>query len=45
MKGGVDLGVQTVQAALDRHLEWLCVKADAKNAFNAVHREAMFEAI
>ncbi|KAK3289147.1 hypothetical protein CYMTET_3418 [Cymbomonas tetramitiformis] len=45
VKGGADLGVHTVQAALDRHPEWVCVKADARNAFNAVHREAMFEAI
>ena len=45
VKGGADLGVYTVQAALDRHPEWVCVKADSKNAFNAVHSEAMFEAI
>ncbi|KAK3252909.1 hypothetical protein CYMTET_37815 [Cymbomonas tetramitiformis] len=45
VKGRADLGVHTVQAALDRHPEWVRVKADAKNAFNAVHREAMFEAI
>ncbi|KAK3263561.1 hypothetical protein CYMTET_27644 [Cymbomonas tetramitiformis] len=45
VKGGADLGVHTVQAALDRHPEWVYVKADARNAFNAVHREAMFEAI
>ncbi|KAK3239415.1 hypothetical protein CYMTET_50662 [Cymbomonas tetramitiformis] len=37
--------LHTVQAALDRHLDWVCFKADAKNAFNAVHREAAFEAI
>ncbi|KAK3263238.1 hypothetical protein CYMTET_27945 [Cymbomonas tetramitiformis] len=42
VKGGADLGVHTV---LDRHPEWVCVKADARNAFNAVHVEAMFEAI
>ncbi|KAK3256138.1 hypothetical protein CYMTET_34710 [Cymbomonas tetramitiformis] len=42
---GADLGLHTIQAALDRHPEWVCVKADARNAFNAVHREAMFEAI
>ncbi|KAK3273068.1 hypothetical protein CYMTET_18671 [Cymbomonas tetramitiformis] len=34
VKGGADLGVHTVQAALDRHPEWVCVKADARNAFN-----------
>eukprot|EP00854_Cymbomonas_tetramitiformis_P034245 gene34245-biopygen22137 len=45
VKGGADLGVHVVQAALDQHPEWVCVKADAKNAFNAVHREAVFEAI
>ncbi|KAK3267098.1 hypothetical protein CYMTET_24321 [Cymbomonas tetramitiformis] len=45
VKGGADLGVHTVQAALDRHPEWVCVKADARNAFNAMHREAMFKAI
>ncbi|KAK3233741.1 hypothetical protein CYMTET_55985 [Cymbomonas tetramitiformis] len=45
VKGGADLGVHAVEAALDRHPEWICVKADAKNAFNAVHHEAMFEAI
>ncbi|KAK3273248.1 hypothetical protein CYMTET_18494, partial [Cymbomonas tetramitiformis] len=45
VKGRVDLCVHTLQAALDRHPEWVCVKADAKNAFNAVYREAMFEAI
>ncbi|KAK3256483.1 hypothetical protein CYMTET_34382 [Cymbomonas tetramitiformis] len=28
-----------------RHPEWVCVEADAKSAFNAVHREAVFEAI
>eukprot|EP00854_Cymbomonas_tetramitiformis_P034007 gene34007-biopygen1510 len=33
------------KAALDRHLEWVCVKADAKKDFNAVHREAAFEAV
>ncbi|KAK3283509.1 hypothetical protein CYMTET_8793 [Cymbomonas tetramitiformis] len=45
VKGGADLGVHTVQAALDQHPEWVCVKVDAKNAFTAVHREAVFEAI
>eukprot|EP00854_Cymbomonas_tetramitiformis_P016090 gene16090-biopygen16593 len=45
VKGGADLCVHTVQAALDRHPEWVCVKADAKNAFNAVHCEAMFAAV
>ncbi|KAK3268466.1 hypothetical protein CYMTET_23031 [Cymbomonas tetramitiformis] len=34
-----------LEAALDQHPEWVCVKADAKNALNAVHREAVFEAI
>ncbi|KAK3268266.1 hypothetical protein CYMTET_23227, partial [Cymbomonas tetramitiformis] len=33
------------QAALDQHPEWVCVKVDAKNAFNAIHRDAVFEAI
>ncbi|KAK3278086.1 hypothetical protein CYMTET_13949 [Cymbomonas tetramitiformis] len=42
---GADLGVHTVQAALDQHPEWVCVKVDAKNAFSAVHRETVFEAI
>ncbi|KAK3272296.1 hypothetical protein CYMTET_19402 [Cymbomonas tetramitiformis] len=32
-------------AALDRHPEWICVKADTKNAFNAAHRKAMFAAV
>ncbi|KAK3258495.1 hypothetical protein CYMTET_32472 [Cymbomonas tetramitiformis] len=45
VKGGADLGVHTVQAPLDWHPEWVCVKADARNAFNALHREAMLEAI
>ncbi|KAK3258186.1 hypothetical protein CYMTET_32760 [Cymbomonas tetramitiformis] len=45
VKGGANLGIRTVQGALDRHPEWVCVKADARNAFNAVHREALFEAI
>eukprot|EP00854_Cymbomonas_tetramitiformis_P034229 gene34229-biopygen21595 len=45
VKGGVDIGVHTVQAALDRHPGWVCIKADARNAFNAVHREAVFEAV
>eukprot|EP00854_Cymbomonas_tetramitiformis_P034038 gene34038-biopygen5670 len=45
VKGGAELGVHTVQAALDRHPEWVCVKVDAKNTFTAVHREAVFEAI
>eukprot|EP00854_Cymbomonas_tetramitiformis_P016591 gene16591-biopygen17118 len=44
-RGRADLGVHVVQAALDQHPEWVCVKADAKNALNAVHREAVFEAI
>ncbi|KAK3250745.1 hypothetical protein CYMTET_39884 [Cymbomonas tetramitiformis] len=42
VKGGANLGVHLVQAALD---QWVCVKADAKNVFNALHREAVFEAI
>ncbi|KAK3233210.1 hypothetical protein CYMTET_56478 [Cymbomonas tetramitiformis] len=29
VKGGADLGVYTVQAVLDRHPKWVCVKADA----------------
>ncbi|KAK3281653.1 hypothetical protein CYMTET_10568 [Cymbomonas tetramitiformis] len=45
VKGGADLCVHTVQAAFDQHPEWVYGKADAKNAFNAVHREAMFEAV
>ncbi|KAK3287022.1 hypothetical protein CYMTET_5432 [Cymbomonas tetramitiformis] len=36
VKGGAELWVHTVQAALDQHPEWVRVKADAKNAFNAV---------
>ncbi|KAK3253169.1 hypothetical protein CYMTET_37561 [Cymbomonas tetramitiformis] len=36
VKGGADLCVHTVQAALDQHPEWLCVKVDAKNAFDGM---------
>ncbi|KAK3257956.1 hypothetical protein CYMTET_32975 [Cymbomonas tetramitiformis] len=40
-----DLGLNVRPPTLDRHPECVCVKADAKNAFNAAHRDAMFKAI
>eukprot|EP00854_Cymbomonas_tetramitiformis_P004381 gene4381-biopygen4322 len=31
--------------SLDQHPEWVCVEAEAKNAFNALHHDAMLEVI